>query len=123
MTLAALIRKRTTEVATATPAIPATPNVNSSASVAKIATIAVANQQARSTLDDSASNERRDRVLAILEESAGVTYAVVCDGQGEPVPIAIAIRGVGTCEVLVPSDRYDGLMLLDILERHSGTVH
>ena len=52
-----------------------------------------------------------------------MTYAVVCDGQGEPVPIAIAIRGVGTCEVLVPSDRYDGLMLLDILERHSGTVH
>lgn len=122
MTLATLIRKRATDDATATPAISATPPTNPPESVAKVATIAVANQQARSTLDPE-SNERRDRVLAILEGSAGVTYAVVCDGQGDPVPVAIAIRGVGTCEVLVPRNRYDGLMLLDILERHSGTVH
>jgi len=72
---------------------------------------------------DQAAEARRQRTLEVLSDNPGITYAVLCDGKGNPVPVAVAIRGVGTCEVLVPRDRYDGLMLLDILERHNGTVH
>jgi hypothetical protein len=73
-------------------------------------------------LPDAAAERRRQRVLAMLTANPSLRIAVVCDGAGDPVPVAIAIRDKATCEVLIPRDRYDGALLLDLIDRHSGTV-
>ncbi len=76
-------------------------------------------------LPDPAAEARRQRVLAMLAERPGIRYAVLTDSQAdqEAVLLTLAIRGVGTCELAIPRAKYDGVLLLDLLERHGGTVH
>ena len=95
------------------------------ATVARIATVAAANPTSLKVapLPDPAMEARRQRVLAMLAENPALRLAVVCDGEGDPVPIAIAIRNKGTCEVHIPAARFDSLALLERVERHSGTIH
>ena len=67
---------------------------------------------------------RRERVLAILAEHPGIRYAVVVDNpDADPVTVALAIRGVGTCELAIPAANYDAFALLAMIERHGGTLH
>ncbi len=91
------------------------------------ASIVTALQQAANddTLPDPAAEARRQRVLAMLAERPGIRYAVLTDSQAdqEAVLLTLAIRGVGTCELAIPRAKYDGVLLLDLIERHSGTVH
>ncbi|MBI4191556.1 MAG: hypothetical protein HY525_13585 [Betaproteobacteria bacterium] len=77
------------------------------------------------TLPDPAVECRRQRVLEMLAQRPGTRYAAVTDIEAEPdaVILALAIRGVGTCELRIPREKYDGVLLLDLIERHSGTVH
>lgn len=84
-----------------------------------------ANDGAYEALPDAAAEARRQRVLAMLRDSPTVRYAVVTDTDSDPdaVIVTLAIRGRATCELLIPRDRYDGALLLDLIERHSGTVH
>lgn len=127
MALRALIQKRQSgEVATAIPAIPATDGFTGTGNgnklpskIAKIATIAIANPP-EPCFSDSAAESRRQRVLAILSGNPCVNLAVVCDGHGDPVPVAIGIRGKGTCEVHIPASRFDPSALLDLVNRHAG---
>lgn len=42
------------------------------------------------------------------------------DGNG-PVIVAIGIRNVATAELEIERSRYDGMLLLELLEKH--TVH
>ena len=53
--------------------------------------------------------------------------AVICDGDGDPaVPIAVGIRDGDTCrtvEVLVPAERFDPFLLIDLVKRHGSTLH
>jgi hypothetical protein len=72
---------------------------------------------------DPAAEARRQRVLAKLARNPALRLAVVCDGEGDPVPVAVAIRGKGTCEVHIPAARFDPFALLDLVKRHGGTVH
>ncbi len=74
---------------------------------------------------DPAAEAHRQRVLAMLAERPGVRYAVLTDTSADPdnVIVALAIRGVGTCELRIPRTKYDGVLLLDLIEKHSGTVH
>ena len=76
-------------------------------------------------LPDAAAEARRQRLLVMLRESPTVRYAVVTDTESDPdaVIVALAIRERATCELLIPRDRYDGALLLDLIDRHSGTVH
>jgi hypothetical protein len=76
-------------------------------------------------LPDPAAEARRQRVLAMLAERPGARYAVVTHDPGapEPVILTLAIRGVATCEMLIPRDRYDPFLLLDLIERHGNTAH
>jgi len=74
-------------------------------------------------LHDPAAEARRQRVLAVLAENPALRLAVVCDGEGDPVPVAIGIRDKGTCEVHIPATRFDPIALLELVERHGGTVH
>lgn len=126
MTLSALIRKRDTgNLATAIPAISATQPKGEAATVARIATVAVANprEPKADASPDPAMERRRQRVIGILAGNPDMRIAVVCDGQGDPVPVAVAIRGKGTCEVLIPAARFDPFALLDLVEKHRATVH
>ena len=90
-----------------------------------LAELRAANDTAYEPLTDPAVEARRQRVLAMLAERPGVRYAVVTDSEAEPdaVLLALAIRGRATCELRIPRDRYDGTLLLDLIERHGVTVH
>ncbi len=50
---------------------------------------------------------------------------MLANGFGVLVEVlkALAIRGKATCEFQIPRDRYDGFLLLDLIERHGGTIH
>lgn len=77
------------------------------------------------TLPDPAAECQRQRVLEMLAQRPGTRYAAVTDIEAEPnaVILALAIRGGGTCELRIPKAKYDGVLLLDLIERHGGTVH
>ena len=76
-------------------------------------------------LRDPVAEARRQRVLAKLEDNPEAPYAVVTDSEADPqaVILALAIRGRATCELRIPRDRYDPFLLLDLIERHCGTIH
>ena len=75
------------------------------------------------TLSDPAMEARRRRVLAMLAANPGLRLAVVCDGEGDPVSVAVAIRDKGTCEVLIPAARFDPFALIELVGRPGGTLH
>ncbi len=126
MSLANLIRgKRVSDqFATATPATFATQRADRGLHVATVATVAVAipSQPITERHIDPAAASRHQRVLAKLNASPGLRIAVVCDGEGDPVPVAVAIRGKGACEVLIPAARFDPFLLIDFVARHGTTV-
>lgn len=66
---------------------------------------------------------RRARALGLLAENPARRIAVVCDGEGDPVAVAVAIRDKGTCEVHIPAARFDAFALLELVARHGGTLH
>lgn len=74
-------------------------------------------------LPDPAAKVRRARALAMLAANPALRLAVVCGGEGDPVPVAVAIRDKGTCEVLIPAARFDPFALLELIEHHGGTMH
>jgi hypothetical protein len=74
-------------------------------------------------LSDPTARARRQRVLAKLADNPALRIAVVCDGEGDPVPVAVAIRDKGTCEVLIPAGRFDPFALLDLAAKHGGALH
>jgi hypothetical protein len=84
-----------------------------------------ASDGAYDAVPDAAAEARRQRLLAMLRERPSVRYAVVTDTQSDPeaVIVALAIRDRATCELSIPRNRYDGVLLLDLIDRHSGTVH
>jgi hypothetical protein len=54
-----------------------------------------------------------------------VRYAVATETEIDPdsVIVTLAIRGVATCELHVPREKWDGILFLDLLERHANTIH
>lgn len=74
---------------------------------------------------DPAIEARRQRVLAMLEARPGTRYAVLTDLNAAPgvVVVALAIRGRASCELHIPRDKYDGVLLLDLIEKYGVSVH
>ncbi len=68
---------------------------------------------------------RRQRVLAILAENPGDQRAYITDTGADPeaVILTLAIRGQATCELEIPREKWDGVLFLELLERHFATVH
>ena len=61
----------------------------------------------------------RQRVLDMLDEQPGIRYALVVDNpDSDPVIVALAIRGVATCELAIPA--FDPFAFLEFVERHGG---
>ena len=77
------------------------------------------------TLADPAAEARRQRVLAMLADNPGYRYALIADLESDPevAIIALAIRGRASCELRIPSAKFDPFLLLALIERHGRTVH
>ena len=61
---------------------------------------------------------RRAKVLALLE---GKRFALfVEDDKIDPVIAAVAIRDMATFELAIPRHSYDGMVLLELIEKHYG---
>lgn len=61
---------------------------------------------------------RRDQVLALLE---GKRFALfVDDDKTDPVIAAVGIRDLATFELAIPRHSYDGMVLLELIEKHYG---
>lgn len=124
MTLLEIIRKK--KFATATVATPATDKkLVLDPSVAKVASVAVAKQETHKTaLPEDADREgRRQRVLKMLEDQPDIQRGFLTDTEADPkhVIVTIAIRGAASFEMVIPKDRYDPFLLLEIMKR--GGVH
>jgi len=76
---------------------------------------------------DPAAEERRNRVLATLESNPNARYAVLADAEADPqaVVVTLAIRGRTTCELAIPREKWDGILFLELLEKHctTGVLH
>ena len=121
MKLSQLIRKR--EVATVTVATHATDTPIHPPSVATVATVNVATETdgKPKTLLDRQREARRQKVIAMLEAAPGTRYAVlVTDASTDPVVVAVGIREIATFEMEIPHKYYDGMALLELIEKHSG---
>jgi hypothetical protein len=62
-------------------------------------------------------------VVALLAEDPSRRLAVVTNTDGDPVAVAVAIRGKGTCEVHIPAAKFHPFKLLELVAQHGGTVH
>jgi len=62
------------------------------------------------------------KAMKMLELDPTLHRAVVTDSVTDPdvAVVAVAVRGVGVGEILVPKDRFDGLAVLAMLERYAG---
>ena len=121
MKLSELIRKR--GIATATVATVATVPPIHTPSVATVATVNVATEvdDKPETLLDRQRDARRQKVIAMLEAAPGTRYAVfVADASTDPVVVAVGIREIATFEMKIPHKYYDGMALLELIEKHSG---
>ena len=121
MKLSELIRKK--EVATATVATHATVSPIHPPSVATVASVNVATETDGKpvTLLDRQREARRQKIIAMLEAAPGTRYAVlVTDASTNPVVVAVGIREIATLEMEIPHKYYDGMALLELIEKHSG---
>ena len=64
---------------------------------------------------------RLQRVLTMLADNPALRLAVVCDGAGDPVPVAVAIRNKGSVEILIPAARFDPFALLALIDKHTAS--
>lgn len=71
-------------------------------------------------LNELHRERRRTEVLALLEASPCNRYAVyVEDASTDLVHIAVGIRNIATFEMEIPQKYYDGMELLELIEKQS----
>lgn len=70
------------------------------------------------TLQDRQREARRQKVIAMLEAAPDTQRAVYVDDASDShnVILAIAVRHVATCEMLIPKAKYDAFRLLELIE-------
>lgn len=69
---------------------------------------------------------RRQKVIAMLEAAPDTLRAIYADTDSDPhnVILTVAVRSCQqTCELLIPKAKYDSWKLLELIERHSQTIH
>lgn len=60
---------------------------------------------------------RHQKIAAMLEHQR--CAAMVEDASTDPVIATCGIRGIATFELAIPKHSYDGMVLLELIERHS----
>lgn len=119
MKLSELIRKN--DNATVTVATHATDTPIHPPSVATVATVNVATgtDGKPETLLDRQREARRQKVIAMLEAAPDTKRAIYTDTASDPhnVIVAVAIRHIATCEMVIPKEKYDAWRLLEMIEQ------
>lgn len=70
-------------------------------------------------IEELKREQRREKVLRMLEENPGTQRAFVTDTESDPdnVIMTMAIRDTGTCEILIPQGKYDPFAVLEVIEK------
>ncbi len=71
---------------------------------------------------DSEMEHRRQEVLRMLEQNPEITRAWVADTEADPVRVALAVRGIGTCELQVPCAEWCEFRILALLDDVEGAA-
>ncbi len=94
------------------------------AEVARVATLHEATSRPAKIVTGitaTSSDERTSKMIAKLEGDPGLIYAMQTHDDVEPdaVILTLAIRGKGACELRIPKSRYDGIELLELIDKHT----
>ncbi len=65
---------------------------------------------------------RREKVAEWLSKNPSLRLAVVVEEETERYVATVAVRGKGVVDLAIDRDRYDGLALLELVERHGGSA-
>ncbi len=70
-------------------------------------------------IEELKREQRRKKVLKMLEERTEIQRAFVADTETDPgnVILSMAIRNAGTCELLIPKHKYDPFAVLEIIQK------
>lgn len=69
----------------------------------------------------SEREQRRSKVMAMLEDTPSTRYALLVENDStDPVVVAVGIRKIATFEMEIPQMHYDGMVLLELIEKYSG---
>jgi hypothetical protein len=132
--LSNLREKRKERVATAIPAISATQAKGGAATVARIATVAVANPKEERTAPPTRvshgdtvfdpvtpADVRMEKVIDKLHGDPDLRYAMEVhdDVDLESIILTLAIRDKAACELRIPKSRHDAFALLELIEKHT----
>jgi len=73
-------------------------------------------------IEELKREQRREKVLRMLEENPGTQRAFVTDTESDPdnVILTIAIKDKYSFEMQIPKDKYDGFAILEMI--HQGLV-
>ena len=73
-------------------------------------------------LDTEAMEVWRAELLGMLADRPGITRAFIAEPRpGGAGVVRLAIRGIGTCELLIPEGRYDALGIVRLFEELDPT--
>jgi hypothetical protein len=74
--------------------------------------------------NSDSAERRRIEVLSMLAQEPSVTHAFVTDDDAKVdyVIVTVGIGGIGTCELRIPREKYDGLAVLKLIEEHTGAT-
>jgi hypothetical protein len=74
-------------------------------------------------LRDPAQERRRQAVLQRLREHPDVARAFETEEDSEGnMRVALAVRGKGTCELVIAADRWDPIKFLELMGQHGGVA-
>lgn len=66
------------------------------------------------------SEMRGQRVLAMFKDNPEKKYAILCnDSSTDPVLVQVTIKGLASFDLAIPHAYYDGIALLEVLERYA----
>lgn len=64
--------------------------------------------------------DRRHRVLAMLDAQPGIRYAIeVADPDADPVIVTVGIRGAAAFDMKIPRHSFDPFLLIELLAQHT----
>jgi len=91
-----------------------------------LAELATAANDAQESQPDPQTECSHAKALALLAEQPTWRLAVVAETGTDPIILGVAIRGIGYGEIEIPADRYDGMVLVELMDKCGAsppTVH
>ena len=67
----------------------------------------------------TAADDRIGKVIGKLQADPGLRYVMDTHIEPEAVILSLAIKGEAACELRIPNSRYDGIALLELIEKHT----